>query len=327
MQNNSIENKQFVTVMLKMVGTNCNMNCVYCYERASGGIYNKLSTSSQVIKYLASFVDYEHVFIIFHGGEPLLASKNEVRKILNFIKKNFTNKHNIQFQTNGTLLDDEWISLFKQYEPNLSLSISLDPLGEKDLRNMKSVSYREIVERNLKKYCSKIQNIGVIAVAHKYNYRSFVSFIRNLIRIGIKSLTINKFRTKDFRNKNYLTEKEYVEMLKEVFVEWVSNGWYKSINVQPLSSLFSPYGSKICIYLPDEHKCRYFKTYYSENEQSDYCDHMTDGYQHSLDKKCLDCEIYSKCGGGCLAEAKDDTFCDARKELFNFIEGVKHGNK
>lgn len=327
MQTNLIKNETFVTIMIKMVGTNCNMNCEYCYEHISENIHKEFSTFRQVITYLKAFVNYDHVFIVFHGGEPLLASKSEISKVLSFIRNNFSKEYRIQIQTNGTLLDDEWIRLFKKYEPNLSLSISLDPVGEKDLRKMDKIKYRDIVVGNLRKYHNEIQNIGIISVAHKFNYHAFKDFIHDLIHIGIKSLTINKFRTAELSNEIYLTEKEYVEMLKSIFKDWVFNGWYQLINIQPLNSLFSPQGSKICIYLPDKYKCSYFKTYYSENEQLDYCDHIIGDTLPSPDSKCLTCEIYSRCGGGCLAEIKDSTFCDARKELFKFIEEVKHANK
>ena len=327
MQTNSIEDKKFVTVMIKMVGTNCNMNCQYCYEHVTDDIHKDFSTSDQVIEYLKEFVNYEHVFIVFHGGEPLLANKSEVRNILDFIKANFGNEYRIQFQTNGTLLDDEWVNMFKQYEPNLSLSISLDPVGKKDLRKMNGLQYREIVEANLKRYCREIEKIGVISVAHKFNYTSFEEFVAFLISIGVKSLTINKYRDNDWADESYLTEKEYVKMLQLVFLKWVSNGWYKFINIQPLNSLFSPNGSKICIYLADEKKCSYFKTFYSEYEKSEFCDHVVNDELPAVESKCLSCEIYSKCGGGCLVEKKDETFCEARKELFKFVEGVKHGSK
>ena len=327
MQINSTKNESFVTIMLKMVGTNCNMNCEYCYEHVSRNVHRKFSKSEQIIEYLVSFTAYDHVFIVFHGGEPLLANREEVRAILNFIKEHFKKEYRIQFQTNGTLLDDEWIAIFKQYEPNLSLSVSLDPEGEKDLRRMNQVDYRKIVENNLKKYCHEIQNVGVIAVAHKSNYRSFQDFINELIGMGVRSLTINKYRTENLKDENYLAEKEYVEMLKEIFKAWVFNGWYRVINIQPLSSLFSSQGSRICIYLPDENKCSYFKTYYAETEKSDYCDHITCGKSPRLEPRCLSCEIYLKCGGGCLAETKNDIFCNARKELFSFIEEVKHEGK
>lgn len=327
MQRNSIEEKKFVTVMIKMVGNNCNMNCEYCYEHGNRNVYDKFSTSIQVIEYLKKFTEYERIFIVFHGGEPLLAPKNEVRNILDFIKKNFINEYKIQIQTNGTLIDDEWIKMFQQFEPNLSLSLSLDPVGKQDLRRMNNGEYRSIVEGNLRKYSGDIKNIGVISVAHKFNRYAFKKFIRFLIDIGIKNLTINKFRAVNEDDKAYLSEKEYVEMLEDIFIFWVSNGLYKLINIQPLNSLFSLNGNKICIYLADKRKCSYFKTFYSEQKQSNCCDHICNDEIPCIDRKCLECDIYSKCGGGCVTEFKDETYCDARRRLFEFIEVIKYGSK
>lgn len=327
MQINSIKDNKSITIMIKMVGSSCNMNCDYCYEHITQNKYNKFSTANQVIKYLSNFTDYDHVFVVFHGGEPLLANKEQVKKVLSYIKYNFLKEYRIQFQTNGTLLDDEWIEIFKQYEPNISLSISLDPIGNKDLRKMKDIEYRKIVEDNIKKYCKEIQNVGIISVAHKFNYDSFNEYIKYLINIGIKSLTINKYRSNDWNNEKYLTEKEYVNMLKSIFMIWISNEWYKYINIQPLNSLFSPNGNKICIYLADKNKCSYFRTYYSKNKYSKYCDHIITNSIPTVEKDCLSCSIYTKCGGGCFAEKKDNTFCEARKELFKFVEEVIYGNK
>ena len=160
-----------VTIMIKMVGTACNMNCDYCYEHITEDSHKNIygGTGEDVIDYLRQFVEYKHVFILFHGGEPFLAKYNEVRKCLEYIKQNFKYDYKIQFQTNGTLLNDEWIYLLRQYEPNISLSISLDPRGNKDLRKSQGFEYRKIVKENLEKYSNSINNIGIVAVAHKYN--------------------------------------------------------------------------------------------------------------------------------------------------------------
>jgi uncharacterized protein len=66
----------------------------------------------------------DHVYVSFHGGEPLLASKdfyhftvNEIRGIMADIKVYFI------MQTNGTLLDNEWCSLFRELDVQLGISI------------------------------------------------------------------------------------------------------------------------------------------------------------------------------------------------------------
>lgn len=313
----------FITIMIKMVGNSCNMNCTYCYEHISTKKNVNITSVTEVIEYLKQYKNYKHVFFVFHGGEPLLADINLIKKCLNYITKNFYNEYNIQFQTNGTLLNNEWIQLFKKYEPQLSLSISLDPIGIKDLRKSYNMDYRKIVERNISLYANELSNVGIISVVHRYNIHFFIPFIEWLINHKIKNLTINKYRTNNFNNNAYITEMEYTKFLKKLCIIWIKKELYKTINIQPLNSLLSNSKNKLCIYLPDEKKCTYFKTFFNGKNISDYCDHIIDKNEPILSNKCKTCEIYSLCGGGCLIEKKDNTFCEARKELFKFISEVK----
>lgn len=327
MQIQSNQYNNFITIMIKMVGTSCNMRCDYCYEHIVKDTHKsiKFTNSKDVIEYLSEFLDYKHVFIVFHGGEPLLADYDEVRECLEYIQKNFQNEYRIQFQTNGTLLNDNWVNLFRQFEPNISLSISLDPIGDKDLRKSVLFNYRNVVNLNIQKYINEIRNIGIISVAHRYNYKYFDIFIEELISMGIRSLTINKYRSEK-NDATYITELEYVNLLKQISLKWIQKGWYRQINIQPLNSLFSKNENKICIYLPDENKCSYFKTFYGRQDVNNYCDHVTNDKMPKIMKKCKLCDLYNFCGGGCLVETKDETFCDARRELFEFVKGVKNEN-
>ncbi len=316
-----------VTIMLKLVGTACNMHCHYCYEHVSNVKHSGSNDIEKIIQYLSQYKNYEHVFIVFHGGEPLLMSKSVMKELLKYIYESFTGKWQVQIQTNGTLLEDEWIGIFEKFLPNLSLSISLDPLGKKDLRFGNDRLEREKLMQRLEKYVKCIPNIGVISVAHAYNKDDFVPFIIQLRKCGIASLTINKYQANTFESKYFITEKEYVLLLKEIFGEWIRNKWYSDLNIQPLMALFSKNANKICTYLPDEKKCTYFRTYYNENDKYDCCDHLTAQGIQPIEAKCFNCEIFSKCGGGCLAEKKDSSFCEARMDLFEYIEEVRNGSK
>lgn len=315
-----------VTLMIKMVGSTCNMKCEYCYEKENNASNNMFSSSSDVINYLQNFINYENVFIVFHGGEPLLSKLIEIKICLDFIKNNFKNTYNIQFQTNGTLLSDEWIDLFKKYKPNLSISVSIDPIGNKDLRiiNNSNIDYRDIVLKNIKKYVGEIENFGIVSVAHKHNIDFFKDFIEMLVSIGVKNLTINKYYSNNLNN-NYISEKEYIDMIKYISVIWIRNRWYKLINIQPLNSLFSNKKNKICIYLPNVNKCYLFKTFYNSDNIKNFCDHIMTEYP-CIYEKCLSCQIYDFCGGGCLMEEKNETFCNARKNLYHFINEIKNVN-
>ena len=242
-----------VTLMIKMAGTACNMHCAYCYEHFQDVRHNvgAISSAQDVINYLRDYIEAETVFILFHGGEPLLADYSEVEKCLFYIKANFS-KFKVQFQTNGTLLNDEWINLFRQFEPNISLSISLDPAGEADLRCAPTFDYRQRVCRNIKRYAGAIQNVGVISVAHKFNCRAFEEFMDELIEYGIKSLTINKIKVSSQLSEYGISEMRYVELLKRVAIRWIEQQLYKKIRIQPLCALLSDEPNRICIYVPND---------------------------------------------------------------------------
>lgn len=327
MQKQYEKENNFITLMIKMVGTSCNMCCEYCYEHISDSNQKNFSTTAEVIDFLSNYLEYKSVLILFHGGEPLIAGYEKMKECLRYIKESFKYNYFIQFQTNGTLLTSKWIELFKEYLPRLSLSVSLDPIGEKDLRLGKSFDYRKRVLKNIKLYHNEIDNFGIISVVHRFNINSFVDFIEDLIEMGVKSLTVNKYYCGSKETEAYISEKEYVDFLKRIAMVWISKKWYQNLNIQPLNALFSKNKNKLCIYLADEKKCSYFKTFYGKNNISEYCDHVTGKMMPKMMNICEKCNIYSLCGGGCFQEEKDETFCIARRELFDFIEGVKNGNK
>lgn len=302
------------------------MNCAYCYEHVANNKNNELLSAEEIIEYLKRYQKYQHVFIVFHGGEPLLANKKITKQVLDYVVANFKNKFNIQFQTNGLLLNDGWLNLLTKYKPYISISVSLDPVGEKDLRISTLNNSRKIIVNNLKNCALRIENTGVITVIHKYNQKSIVEFLQELVELRIHSLTINKYRTDNINSDYYISEQQYVDVLKDVFFYWVKNKLYNQINIQPLEALFSNKKNQYCIYLADKNKCSYFHTLYDKKTSTNLCDHVVNGIVPRVPQKCLSCDIYDKCGSGCLVEIKDEKFCEARRCLFSFIERVKNGN-
>ena len=58
--------------------------------------------------------------ICAHGGEPLILPKQELEKILKFA---FDKTGQSSIQTNGTLIDDDHILMFKRYKTGVGISI------------------------------------------------------------------------------------------------------------------------------------------------------------------------------------------------------------
>lgn len=319
-----------LTIMLKIAGKACNMDCIYCYQHNKASYdfqsdYRK-PTAYEIKQYLKQFENCQHVFILFHGGEPLLAEKTIIRETIEYIDELFGDKYLVQFQTNGTLIDEEWIEIFNSIK-RISLSVSLDPIGEIDLRRASSFAYRDKVLDNLRNVVKIVDNVGIVSVAHKYNLHYFNQFIDELINVGVKSLTINKYRAKaSAKDKYYITEKEYNDELKSILIKWIESKKYTALRIQPLMSLLSKTKNKLCLYLADNQKCKYFRTFYNSQNNSNYCDHVVTDIL-PIDDRCYNCDIYSWCGSGCLIEQKDETFCSSRRDFKQFIEVIKGASK
>lgn len=302
------------------------MSCAYCYPHVSSSRDTMVEAASvdDTLRYLSGFKNLRHALIVFHGGEPLLTPIEEVSAILEYVFSSFEYQPNVQFQTNGTLLDRQWLDLFHEYQPGVSLSVSLDPAGQKDFRFGNASALRKSVLENLAKSTEYVQNVGVVSVAHRYNRDAFFPFIDELIACRVQGLTISKLQDPERTLGNaYLNESEYVDLLLSTGRYWIAQQRYTKIRLQPFSSLLTRGGSRICRYLADEQKCSMFRTFYNGDLQSGFCDHVQQDKLPCCPERCSTCDIYQDCGGGCFLEEKDSTFCNARHRLFEEIRAIR----
>ncbi|WP_437541927.1 radical SAM protein [Sorangium sp. So ce367] len=123
------------TYVVKVV-SRCNLNCSYCYmynladrtyvsqpalirEDVTGAL------SRRIIAHAARH-DVPTVHIILHGGEPLLLGKRRFRgwveQVRGALEEADVRSH-FSVQTNGVLIDDEWIDLLADLSINVGLSI------------------------------------------------------------------------------------------------------------------------------------------------------------------------------------------------------------
>lgn len=108
------------SVMVKAVGPVCNLDCDYCYYLEKDALFpgKRFNLSSFLMKddVLECFIrDYigsqpqEYVEFVWHGGEPALAGIDYYRRALDLQQKYANGKRIVNaFQTNGTLITDEW---------------------------------------------------------------------------------------------------------------------------------------------------------------------------------------------------------------------------
>jgi uncharacterized protein len=73
--------------------------------------------------------------IVFHGGEPLLLKKSRFDQFCQSLSATLEGHAEVDFavQTNGTLVDSEWIDLFERHKVAMGVSIDGTP-DQHDLR-------------------------------------------------------------------------------------------------------------------------------------------------------------------------------------------------
>jgi len=131
-------------VMAKPVGALCNLNCTYCYYLEKHGLYagEKMPRMSDAVleKFVRDYIaaqDVPEVLFVWQGGEPSLLGIDFFKKILELQKKYAEGKKiDNAFQTNGTLINDEWADFLAENRFLVGLSID----GPKELHDARRVT-------------------------------------------------------------------------------------------------------------------------------------------------------------------------------------------
>lgn len=114
-----------ITITMK-VSNSCNLNCVYCYETKNMNTQDPIMSLEIVEKVIGDFsrLDYGNIQFIWHGGEPLLAGIDYFSQVVNIQKK--LNNQGVHIsnclQTNGILLDNEWIRFATEHKFGIGIS-------------------------------------------------------------------------------------------------------------------------------------------------------------------------------------------------------------
>ena len=136
MSGNAKAARPFV-VMVKPVGSACNMRCSYCYYlnapgSGAGGVMSH-DTLERLVKDYIEAAAGPVVSFTWHGGEPTLAGLDFYREAVALQKKYLPEGWECwnSLQTNGLLLDDAWCDFIA--EARFDVGLSLD--GARDIHD------------------------------------------------------------------------------------------------------------------------------------------------------------------------------------------------
>lgn len=103
----------------------CNIDCTYCYlpgrdarARMSPAVLERIAD-----EVLQSTIFGKDTLILWHAGEPTAAPVSWYREAYRILQSRIDWPLRFQFQTNGTLIDEEWVRFFADTGSSVTLSI------------------------------------------------------------------------------------------------------------------------------------------------------------------------------------------------------------
>lgn len=195
---------------------NCNLNCVYCmHQNRKEDRTLSIDDVNRLIK--VTFPHYMYVNITWIGGEPLLMGIDFFQNIQEIIKKESIN-YDVQvrqyIQTNGILLDDQWLNTL--ISNDVSIGISYDGCynnlrgGTKD------------VQKSFDTMTQKGQRIGIITVVTKLLQHDLIDYY-TYVKAKDIDLQLNFFQKTQNVSDEYLAldAKSIKQDLANLFIYWI----------------------------------------------------------------------------------------------------------
>lgn len=326
--------KSQITLALNVIQS-CNLSCDYCF--AKGGDYGKPSlmsfeTATKSLETLSQ--DYDSVHVKFFGGEPLL-NYRLIRKIILWCHRK-KSSFSFSMTTNGTLLNEEKLSFFKEHR--VALTISYDgALAQKTQRKA------PLLENKLKKYEDQLKNfhdLTLRATCFNADSESLSSLLRELG--GRFSLAVAYAKSDSFlESEGELQEK--IKNLKSSMMNFILFMKEKG-KIELCLKLFN---LSYLVFKIQNHKkidrfCGAGLDYFALSASGDYfpchrfnedkrvklgniksglkplSDSFIEAFRSRKKEPCHSCWVQNLCQGGCLHEhnlelSKNPFFCEIQR--------------
>ena len=344
-------NNDYITVILKLVDY-CNFDCEFCRYphnkfRRSMSFETYKTTVEKACEYNIAH-GCNRLSIIYHGGEPLLWGIDKFKSALKF-QQDLKEKHpKLEFrnsiQTNGALLNQEWITFFKEH--GFDIGISID--GPDEINFHKDSNGNQIVFDNMRKLREGGCHFGILSVITDKHAGWADKYYDFLVENDIHSLGFC-YCVYDEEKKITVKNEILTDFLLRFFDRYY-HGNYK-LSVREFESVI-----RLCLGRKTN-ACTYsyrFKcgNYFSIRPDGDvlFCDpykldkkefgniitetffdikakpeliEIVQDARLSVVKECKKCEIRDICGGGCyrnMFEDNKNAFCDTFKIVYPHIK-------
>lgn len=321
-------------LIVKTAGNACDLNCTYCFEKGKSVPHSPmpLSVLEQAIQTAPAPCS-----LVMHGGEPLIVGKKRFQEYLDIISKYYPAKVNIvRVQTNGALLDEEWIDLLFNKNSHLKIEIAISLDGTERMNSLRidrkgNSSFDRVLGafRLLKEHGIKA---GMLSVISKQSipfdgarkYAELIQSIPNLAFVKINALL--NLEDNELTDDS-ITPSEYSKFIIELGDWYIKLRLYEKFPLEPILSILQTLrgtASRYCNY--SARKCFNYLSLYPDGSLGP-CDCLPvtdfpidyeawDSFEEAIKyavstekanklwkliEQCKDCDIHDFCFGGCLS--------------------------
>ena len=354
-------------VMTKPIGPICNLDCEYCFYLDKEKLYPETRSFRMADETLENYVkqyieaqQVNEVTFAWQGGEPTLMGVDFFRQAVRYQQKYRRAGMTIQntFQTNATLLDDEWGQFFKQNRFLIGISIDGPPeIHDKYRYDKRGRPSSEQVINGLRILQKHNVDYNILCVVNSYNAdypREIYSYFKELGAEFMQFIpAVEHFDSKNVSPRS-VSAKQYGKFLTAIFDEWVVSDIGK-IFVQIFDVALEAwlgYNPSLCVFNEtcgdamaiehngDLYSCDHYVTpdYFIGNiEDTTLADLVDSPFQRkfgtdkrdTLPEYCRNCEVKFVCNGGCpknriikTPDGEDglNYLCSGYKHFFNHID-------
>ena len=205
-------------VELRPLGVRCNIQCQYCYQNPQRDAGNL--TQSYDLDLMKAAIKAEGGPFALFGGEPLLVPEQDLEELWSWGLVQFGQN---TVQTNGTLINDEHVRMFRAYK--VGVGISIDGAGElNDVRWQgtleKTRDATAKTEKAIQRLCQEGLKPSLIVTLHRVNASAgelprLHKWFREMDAMGVHSARLHllEAETDDIRRRYALTVEENIAAL------------------------------------------------------------------------------------------------------------------
>ena len=212
-------------VILKPIGSRCNLACRYCYYLDKAQLYpNQEPLREELLEiFIQQYLEAQtmpQVLFTWHGGEPLLRPLSFYQRVL-ALQQRYARGRQIDncIQTNGTLLTDEWCEFLR--ENRFLVGISID--GPQTYHDAYRCQSFEKVMRGIRLLQKHHVEWNAMATVNHLNADHPVEFYRFFKDIGCQYLQFTPVVERDSREQitdTSVTPEQWGRFLCGVYDEW-----------------------------------------------------------------------------------------------------------